>query len=49
LFDGLDFETRARVFGFVATVLERPNFKGALIELFLDLGAPFGCRFLVFF
>jgi hypothetical protein len=35
--------------GLVATAFERPNFKGALIELFLDLGAPFGCRLLVFF
>jgi hypothetical protein len=37
------------VFGIVAAVFERPKYKGALIELFLDLGAPFGCRLLVFF
>jgi hypothetical protein len=37
------------VFGFVATIFERPNFKGALIEFLLDLGSPFGCRLLVFF
>jgi hypothetical protein len=48
LIDDFVFETCARVFGFVAPVFEGPNFKGALIELFLDLGAPFGCRFLVF-
>jgi hypothetical protein len=40
LFDDLVFKTRAKVFGFIATVFEGPNFKGALIELCFDLGAP---------
>jgi hypothetical protein len=40
LFDNLVFETRAIVFGVIATVFEGPNFKGALIELCFDLSAP---------
>jgi hypothetical protein len=49
LFDDLDFQARATVFGFVAAVFQCSNFKGALIELSFDLSAPFGYRFLVFF
>jgi hypothetical protein len=49
LFDDFVFESGATVFGLVATVFQGPNFKGALIELSFDLGAPFGYRFLVFF
>ena len=49
MFDDFIFEPRARVFCLVATVFEGPNFKGALIELSLDLSAPFGYRLLLFF
>ena len=49
LFDDFVFEPRAGVFCLIATAFQRPNFKGALIELSFDLGAPFRYRLLVCF
>jgi len=45
LFSNFSFQSRACMSGFVPASFEGPNFKGALIEFRLDLGAPFGYRF----
>ena len=45
LFDYFVFKTGAAHFRIIAAVLQGPNFKGALIELSFDLGAPFRYRF----